>query len=699
MKPSTPKTELPPSTRLRQAVFGGSLYLNADQRKQHFLKQSFVLLRAALFYLILAGVAEALAGEEKTGQSQRPQAKPINAPAVAGAYYEAEVPDTLDLAERARLGLNHFTSIISEKDNYEMYWGAQGMTYSAEAMKFAGYPRERLGGGFNEYNPPIMNLWWGVLQACQAKALESMAMDRLMSGSRQGLDREAKMVQMMVSMLGEDGLWWTGGCEGKPWLGSQREWRPYATTSQGRMMRAMIAWYQYTGDPGWKERIDRQVDGIDRVMVVHKEDYAYFPTGGWIPHMYFQSAYVKGRGWKDTTEVTTEKCSEEGSLFNHQAAMAGPLATWYVLTGNKQALRLSGELVRYLTKPQFWADWKGGEYPGVVGAEHAHWQGHFHGHVNVLRSILDYAVAANDPRLKAFVRDGYEWARQAGLARIGFVGDGQGCGCGRLIGVAVKLTYAGMGDYWEDVDLYIRNHGVEMQFTPEDIPYLKSLGEGKPPAPQDPTATTEGVIEAAVGGYVNGVPPYKSSWSLCCSPHGNMGLFYAWDGTLRYSEGVAQVNLLLNRASPWMDVESYLPYEGKVILRNKEAKEAFVRIPLWVDQKALKCRVGERETQPAWFGRYLWIKKLSAGDMVTIEFPVVERVERWTAPPTQTPFVFRLPAGTVYTLRFKGNTLMEITPPLHVAPYLYQGRLRRHQAEKTPMIKVVRHVTPQVLRW
>ena len=46
--------------------------------------------------------------------------------------------------------------------------------------------------------------------------------------------------------------------------------------------------------------------------------------------------------------------------------------------------------------------------------------------------------------------------------------------------------------------------------------------------------TTEKVIETTVGAYSNHVAPYKTSTSLCCSPHGNMGLFYAWDGTLRY---------------------------------------------------------------------------------------------------------------------------------------------------------------------
>lgn len=39
-----------------------------------------------------------------------------------GEYYNAEVPDTLDLAERARYGLSHFTSIIDVENDHEMYW-------------------------------------------------------------------------------------------------------------------------------------------------------------------------------------------------------------------------------------------------------------------------------------------------------------------------------------------------------------------------------------------------------------------------------------------------------------------------------------------------------------------------------------------------------------------------------------------------
>ena len=45
-----------------------------------------------------------------------------NLPARLGEYYDAVVPDTLDLAERAKLGVHHFVSIMDEDFDYQMRW-------------------------------------------------------------------------------------------------------------------------------------------------------------------------------------------------------------------------------------------------------------------------------------------------------------------------------------------------------------------------------------------------------------------------------------------------------------------------------------------------------------------------------------------------------------------------------------------------
>ncbi|MEK7678254.1 MAG: hypothetical protein AAB676_20685 [Verrucomicrobiota bacterium] len=43
MKPSTPKTELPPSTQLPKAVFGGALYLRDVAVREHPCRGEFEL--------------------------------------------------------------------------------------------------------------------------------------------------------------------------------------------------------------------------------------------------------------------------------------------------------------------------------------------------------------------------------------------------------------------------------------------------------------------------------------------------------------------------------------------------------------------------------------------------------------------------------------------------------------------------------
>jgi hypothetical protein len=199
-------------------------------------------------------------------------------------------------------------------------------------------------------------------------------------------------------------------------------------------------------------------------------------------------------------------------------------------------------------------------------------------------------------------------------------------------------------------------------------------------------------VDRVVGGYAGG--PGKSGFFLCCSTHGNMGLFYAWDGIVRHQDGTAQINLLLNRASSWLDIDSHLPYEGKVVVRNKAAREVFVRIPLWVDRKAVRCTVGPKEASNVWFGNRLRFTELRPGDVLTIQFPMVEKTEKWVVP--------RIAGGEgpekqVHTCKFKGNTLVEISPPLVPGSPLYQRSYFLKNA--APMKKVTRFVSPLTLKW
>jgi hypothetical protein len=166
--------------------------------------------------------------------------------------------------------------------------------------------------------------------------------------------------------------------------------------------------------------------------------------------------------------------------------------------------------------------------------------------------------------------------------------------------------------------------------------------------------------------------PQLSAVSTICGP-GNVtaGIYLAWEAIVRCKDGQAQVNLLLNRASPWLDVDSCLPYQGKVVIRNKTAKSLSVRVPRWVDRAAVEVETRGRTLTPSWLNRYLLLGAINAGDVITITFPMVTTTEKYSLKWRQTEFwqECSLPRPswsndrpTVYAMTFKGNTLVDVSP-------------------------------------
>ena len=74
---------------------------------------------------------------------------------------------------------------------------------------------------------------------------------------------------------------------------------------------------------------------------------------------------------------------------------------------------------------------------------------------------------------------------------------------------------------------------------------------------------------------------------------------------------------------------------------------------------------------------------------------MVEATEAWTVPdlmgagiPTQ-----------IRTCRFRGNTLVEMTPPLAPGGFLYERRKDQYAQDHAPTQQVTRYVTRNALRW
>jgi len=104
-----------------------------------------------------------------------------------------------------------------------------------------------------------------------------------------------------------------------------------------------------------------------------------------------------------------------------------------------------------------------------------------------------------------------------------------------------------------------------------------------------------------------------------------------------------------------------------------------------------------------WLGNYVLIEKLTPGDRIEIKFPIIETTERWA----ETTY------ETTYTCKFKGSTLVDISPqgdrPAHkrgvsddglmfeVAAGYPMYRRDYYKGNETPMNKKTRFVSQVII--
>jgi hypothetical protein len=159
---------------------------------------------------------------------------------------------------------------------------------------------------------------------------------------------------------------------------------------------------------------------------------------------------------------------------------------------------------------------------------------------------------------------------------------------------------------------------------------------------------------------------------------------------------------------PQRDLDSYLPYEGKLVIRNKTARKLSVRVPGWVEMAAVRCSINRRPAAPFAVGRYLVFDRLPARAEVTLTFPMPETTEVHSQAWQQSDFwqectdpgstwkKAKLPKR--YVCRFRGNTLRDISPRDEGMGYpLYQREAL--QGTNAPMKSVERYIARVLPRW
>lgn len=346
----------------------------------------------------------------------------------AGERRERQVPDSLDLSDRARLALSGIAGSIDEKLCHHMYFFVHW-----------------------DCRTPY-RIHHGADSTCDPLFAETLAMLRTMSGGEEHLDIESGQWAELLSRIDGD-LYWNFSDPRRPWGNSymyahfdgERRAEDIANVAgNGMMLRALLSRRELLGDASLDGYIQRLVGGLRRIAI-HREDYSFYPDGGFGEPFNFPRS-----GWVSSREPMAETEGGEGSVTSYQATPLSGLVRWYRASGDEQALDLAARLARFCMEPRFWggvADPQG-DFAGlpiqiatslpdpacVAGAEQAHWFSHGHARAWTLRALLDYGAATGDERVLEFVRRGYEYTRHH---RIVFLVSGREVAPGWLGGYVV----------------------------------------------------------------------------------------------------------------------------------------------------------------------------------------------------------------------------------------------------------------------
>ncbi len=588
----------------------------------------------------------------------RPNVPPLMLSAEPGRVAAVEVVDTLDLAERCRLALNALIGCADPTADHEIY----GMVYTA--------PTGWTPFDLNYYNPdvekglPVMVHDFGD-DLLQPKVVEAIPLMRLACGSRQGLEDGERMLRWMRRMVGPDGVV-HHPVRGRPWAlfafsgvnpygqgiasGHLRDATEssYAGLMPGRLLLALGAWFAVTGATELKKDLLAVTVGIvggDYERLVRKSH----PIG--------LGALIQG------------------------------LAKCFALTSYQPARDMAIRLAKQFRQAGYYD--QDGKFTY-----------HFHTMTFGLLAMLELANATGDRELLDFVRRGYEYARSEGNALVGFFPEGvrqrpatcETCETAEMIALALKLSHVGAGDYWDEADRWIRNQFAENQLL--DRSWIEQMSRTNQPETLERSGydPTRDVPDRVVGWFTSYADannwfmefPRAPGLVACCLGNGARALYYAWEHILDWAPGSLRVNLLLNRSSRQVDIESHLPCAGRVDIRVKEQCLLAVRIPGWVARNDVRCDVNGRAREISWDGAFAKLGRVRPGGIVRIRFPVEEIRTKQKIGEQRCDLVVR------------GSTVVAIDPEAKVYP-LY--RRARYRTDQTPTTRVDRFVPDRVVEW
>ncbi|WNS46663.1 hypothetical protein [Paenibacillus sp. MMS20-IR301] len=511
------------------------------------------------------------------------------------------------------------------------------------------------------------------------RMIDALVLARVMTGSDEGKETEAKYRANLLSFFKEDGLSYRK-------QSPVHDWEPNANLiDQRAVILSLTSWYMESGDPKVREAADRHVAALKRIAVKER-DLWFYPA----------SEYKEG-GWPSANGIMLRLAPDPASFCGR---LVMPLLKYHEVTGNQDAFELCQFFTALIIE-------RSGVFneDGSFNTALAYRSGHFHTRIGTLDAIARFGAFTGNAAMIAWVKKSYDWALTVGTSFGWTPGDmheqayeHETCSLVDLISTGITLAQSGYVEYWGTVERFLRNHLTESQLL--DLSWVQQCENHSHDIHGD--ISFYQVADRTRGAFAGYSAPndfvcdviegrgHTNDLQICCLGSGTRGLFMGWSNTVTEHNGTVSVNFLLNRGSKWLDVHSYLPHEGKLVLNiHADLPRLLVRIPEWAGFTKIRYtrRLGGAVTEghgreaSRWVNRcFLLLDAAAAGETITITFPLSSRTTLETA--VDQSFVTEWLGDDVVSITPQGKTkpLYTSRVVLDKAP-LKEGILRRPEQE------------------
>jgi hypothetical protein len=497
---------------------------------------------------------------------------------------------------------------------------------------------------------------------------------------------------------------------------------------EGEMAKNLMLLYQQTGQRELWEWAERMTKTFRTYAVVKQSglgSVAAFCQGG----DGGQGGFMVG----DPPVKVAKDPTLGGWQFLIVGWASGAMSKWYELTGDASALEFAVALANRLchSEDAFGNDGSfrpDGSFGGNSQASPGSW--HMHGHTHCLPGLLHLGnqLVSAGKREKGLqmieqARQTFDWLYDPNRnpdagSLTGWLGeflivasgwqrraDCEGCTMGDVVQTAVGLgaasrqdaSLASMADYYDRAEQIFTGQVMEQMFCPKPQ-YLEVVkeclekrvqqdlagasGEARKQEVEQRYAKAVKTAERMVGqqmglcGFTDWVNHLPSDLDKelpgihmqgCCADATIRASHAIWSETVTGDEVEVRVNLAFNRESPLVDVISCLPHRGEVNVVVKRTQRVLVRVPSWAPKTDVRVYRDGKALSVKWEESYVVFDRVARGEHLTVTYPL----RLWEVRETI--------QGVEYTERWRGNTIVDITPPGKWIPMYQRPELEGEQ--------------------